>query len=117
MVMPRCEVDYVLSYEPVPCDPGTEAWLKALDPDVFALGVDLERRMLAEQEDFKRQIALKGSVSKMVEVANDDDDGDVDEDEEDYVDGGDEEDEEDYIDDGDEDETKMKKIMSWIMSL
>lgn len=80
--MAQCEVDYVLSYEPAPCDPGTEAWLKALDPDLFALGEDLERRMLAEQEDFKRQIALKGYVSKMVEVADDDDEDDE-EDEED----------------------------------
>ncbi|CAL4952034.1 unnamed protein product [Urochloa decumbens] len=91
IMMPQCEVDYVLSYEPEPSDPQTEAWVKAFDPDLYAalytFGEDEDRRMLAEKDDFKRQIASKGYVSMMVEVHDEDEESEEeeDEDEEDYV--------------------------------
>jgi len=90
IIMPQSEVDFVLSYELEPCDPETEAWMKASHPDLHAVFEKEDRRMLAQQEDFKRQIASKGYVAMMVEVADDEEEKDEDEYEED-------DDDEDYV--------------------
>ena len=96
IIMPQSEVDFVLSYELEPCDPETEAWMKASHPDLHAVFEKEDRRMLAQQEDFKRQIASKGYVAMMVEVADDEEekDEDEDEDEDEYEE---DDDDEDYV--------------------
>ncbi|PVH39437.1 hypothetical protein PAHAL_5G501600 [Panicum hallii] len=79
IIMPQSEVDYVMSYELESCGPETEAWMEAFHPDLHALGENKDRRMLAHQEGFKRQIASKGYIAMMVEVADDDEEEDEDE--------------------------------------
>ena len=68
--------------------------MKASHPDLHAVFEKEDRRMLAQQEDFKRQIASKGYVAMMVEVADDEEEKDEDEDEDEYEE---DDDDEDYV--------------------